>query len=248
MDAQAYLLRHGWTGPGNPLNPNRRPGAHGGLGLTKPILAARKQNTHGLGRKKTGDPANQWWLRGFDDALKSVGNAEDASGLGSRAPTALESELYRFFVRGEGLKGTLDEDQEENEIGKKRKRDGVTDDEVKRKEEKKRRKHEKREVIETKAKESKEERRARKHAKREKREKKEKKKSKKGNDPDDISKEKPSKAKLREKASPEDDYPTPEMTEPEQEDLAAQDESCESKDKRRKEKRESKKRKKSSRD
>ncbi|RMJ25889.1 hypothetical protein PHISP_03223, partial [Aspergillus sp. HF37] len=88
MDAQAYLLRHGWSGPGNPLNPTRRVGTHGGLGLTKPLLAARKQNTHGLGRQTTRDPGNQWWLRGFDDALKGVGNS-DNTGAGATTGTAL---------------------------------------------------------------------------------------------------------------------------------------------------------------
>ncbi|CAI7613052.1 unnamed protein product [Penicillium crustosum] len=74
MDAQAYLIKHGWSGPGNPLNPNKRPGAHSGLGLTRPLLVSRKANNHGVGKKTTKDPTNQWWLRGFEDALKGVGN------------------------------------------------------------------------------------------------------------------------------------------------------------------------------
>lgn len=248
MDAQAYLVRQGWTGPGNPLNPNRRPGAHGGLGLTKPILAARKQNTHGLGRKTTGEPGNQWWLRGFDDALRGVGNGENTSGFGSGSHTVLESELYRFFVRGEGLRGTINENQgEEKGLGKKRKRDA--DGELQRKEEKRKRKKEKRERNETSVKESREERRARKQAKSEKRVRKQKKEERKeGSDSGDISREQSSKAKQGEETSGEDDYPTPAMTEPEPEDLAAQDGPFQSKDKRRKEKKQSKKTKKPSRD
>ncbi|KGY14858.1 hypothetical protein PABG_12249 [Paracoccidioides brasiliensis Pb03] len=109
MDARAYLFSQGWQGPGNPLNPTRRPGPHGGLGLTKPILVARKKNTHGLGKKTTHDYTNQWWLRGFEAALKGVGDdgsatpSSDGSGFGASGT----SELYRFFVKGEGLEGTI---------------------------------------------------------------------------------------------------------------------------------------------
>ena len=105
MDAQAYLIRHGWSGPGNPLNPNRRPGPHGGLGLTRPILVSRKQNNHGVGKKTTKDPTNQWWLRGFEDALKGIGEEKPEI---KPANNALTSELYRHFVRGECLAGTIE--------------------------------------------------------------------------------------------------------------------------------------------
>lgn len=107
MDAQAYLMKHGWSGPGNPLNPNQRPGPHGGLGLTRPILVSRKANNHGVGKKTTKDPTNQWWLRGFEDALKGVGN-DSFEATSARENNALTSELYRHFVRGEGLAGTLE--------------------------------------------------------------------------------------------------------------------------------------------
>lgn len=112
MDAQAYLIRHGWSGPGNPLNPNRRPGAHSGLGLTRPILVARRQNNHGIGKKTTKDHTNQWWLRGFEDALKGVGQdaqcapgSESGPGAGSRG--GLSGELHKFFVRGDVLVGSI---------------------------------------------------------------------------------------------------------------------------------------------
>ena len=111
MDAQAYLIKHGWSGPGNPLNPNQRPGLHGGLGLTRPILVARKANNHGVGKKTTKDATNQWWLRGFEDALKGVGQ-ESHEANSAREGNALTSELYRHFVRGSGLAGTLDPKKE----------------------------------------------------------------------------------------------------------------------------------------
>ncbi|EDN05760.1 hypothetical protein I7I51_06129 [Histoplasma capsulatum] len=110
MDTHAYLLSQGWSGPGNPLNPNRRPGPHGGLGLTKPILIAQKKNNHGLGRKTTHDHTNQWWLRGFEAALKCVGDDGSATPQSDRSGSSASgsSELYRFFVKGESLEGTID--------------------------------------------------------------------------------------------------------------------------------------------
>ncbi|OJD26150.1 hypothetical protein ACJ73_02477 [Blastomyces percursus] len=110
MDTNAYLLSQGWSGPGNPLNPNRRPGPHGGLGLTKPILIARKKNTHGLGKRTTHDHTNQWWLRGFEAALKGVSDDGSATPQpdGSGSAASGTSELYRFFVKGEPLEGTID--------------------------------------------------------------------------------------------------------------------------------------------
>lgn len=108
MDPQAYLMNQGWSGPGNPLNPSRRPGAHGGLGLTKPILVARKKNTHGIGKKTTHDHTNQWWLRGFEAALRGIGTDGSATpGSGESTPETPKSELYKFFVRGPGLAGTI---------------------------------------------------------------------------------------------------------------------------------------------
>lgn len=111
MDAQAYLIRQGWSGPGNPLNPNRRPGPHGGLGLTRPLLISRKENKTGVGQKSTKDPTNQWWLRGFEEALRGVGTdggATPSETIESDSLIRNGSELYKFFVRGEALPGTLD--------------------------------------------------------------------------------------------------------------------------------------------
>lgn len=140
MDAQAYLIKHGWSGPGNPLNPNQRPGLHGGLGLTRPILVARKSNNHGVGKKTTKDASNQWWLRGFEDALKGVGD-DSFEANSARQNNALTSELYRNFVRGSGLAGTLDPKKEMTEgksetsgSCKKRKREEEKEEKAARKE------------------------------------------------------------------------------------------------------------------
>lgn len=219
MDAQAYLIRHGWSGPGNPLNPNQRPGPHGGLGLTKPILVARKQNNHGVGKKTTKDPTNQWWLRGFEDALKGMGEDKSTS-MGSS--NALTSELYRHFVRGECLAGTIEQkkvdemkEKPKSKSKSKRKRDSEDEDERRvKKEEKAARKEEKRkrrkvkEDVETtesttvsssdlsgseKRKESKEEHRLRKLEKKQRKQRK--------------SEEK--KLKKSKRSASEEDYPTP---------------------------------------
>ncbi|KAJ5450461.1 uncharacterized protein N7458_006910 [Penicillium daleae] len=226
MDAQAYLIRHGWSGPGNPLNPNQRPGPHGGLGLTKPILVARKQNNHGVGKKTTKDPTNQWWLRGFEDALKGIGEDKPTS---TSSNNALTSELYRHFVRGEYLAGTIEqktveEPKEKSKSKSKRKRDSEDEDERRaKKEEKAARKEEKRkrrklkEDLETaesatvsssetsgseKRKESKEERRLRKKEKKERKERK--------------SEEK--KLKKSKRSASDEDYPTPRSTDEDRDD------------------------------
>lgn len=234
MDSQAYLLRLGWSGPGNPLNPNKRPGLHGGLGLTKPILAARKHNTHGLGRTTTADPKNMWWLRGFEDVLKGVGDdgaGEERRGEGV-ARTGLTGELYRFFVRGQGLKGTIGESEVEDKKeatkkGKRKREDENSEDGDKpkkmRKEVKRRKKLERAEKDSDEAtspKESKEQRRRRKQEKREKRERKEMKRAK--------------KAKLEKREPDAEDYPTPAATEPEQD--SSQDGSVDIKASKRREK------------
>ncbi|KAL4917854.1 hypothetical protein BDW62DRAFT_201406 [Aspergillus aurantiobrunneus] len=154
VDAYAYLIRHGWSGPGNPLNPDGA-GARGGLGLTKPLLVARRSGNSGVGNKTTKDPTNQWWLRGFEDALKGIGtgNATGETGAGMKG-NALTSELYRFFVKGEGVPGTIGgvkSGMEDKGGGKKRKREEEEEEgESKegrklRNEEKRRRKIEKRE-------------------------------------------------------------------------------------------------------
>ncbi|KAF4760427.1 hypothetical protein HAV15_006507 [Penicillium sp. str.  len=110
MDAQAYLIKHGWSGPGNPLNPNKRPGAHSGLGLTRPLLVSRKANNHGVGKKTTK-------TRRTNDALKGVGN-DSFEANSARENNALTSELYRHFVRGDGLAGTLEgNDKKKDESG-----------------------------------------------------------------------------------------------------------------------------------
>ena len=262
MDAQAYLMRHGWSGPGNPLNKNQRPGPHGGLGLTKPILVARKANNHGVGKKTTKDATNQWWLRGFEDALKGVGQETPAAPTGSG--NALTSELYRFFVRGEGLAGTLDKKNtktpERTSSKSKRKRDAEDDgDERKakkeekaaRKEEKKRRKLEGEDTAVEPAQSSESEKRSENKEERRARRKEKKEKKSRGLDDSsagpDLTKDLMKKSKKSKRTASEEDYPTPMSTEQETDqgavDTTKADDALE-KAKAKKEKKESKKSKK----
>ncbi|KAF5857686.1 hypothetical protein ETB97_005443 [Aspergillus alliaceus] len=271
MDAQAYLIRHGWSGPGNPLNPNRRPGTHGGLGLTKPILVARRKGNLGVGKTTTKDPTNQWWLRGFEDALKGVG--DENSVVTEKKPNALTSELYRFFVRGEVVPGTLGpgekrtKEEQKSESRKRKKDDGDGDEEEDREAKKLRKEERKRKKIgklesggdptastdrsDSKGrKESKEERGQRKEERRRRKEEKEmKKKMKKaaetedstGTDESGKSSTRKSK-KAKEGYNPEEDYPTPMSIENDQTESSGHDGSTTTIEKsKKKEKKEKKK-------
>ncbi|KAL4973420.1 hypothetical protein BDW66DRAFT_142250 [Aspergillus desertorum] len=199
MDAYAYLIRHGWSGPGNPLNPDRA-GVRGGLGLTKPLLVARRSGNQGVGNKTTKDPTNQWWLRGFEDALKGIGTPKEDTIIGKG--NALTSELYRHFVRGEVVPGTLGGSKDkdgEKEGSKKRKREGDEEGESKkerklRKEEKRRRKAKKTE---------------RKERRKEKKERREKRAVEKAERKERKAKEKKERKIEGKEKKPEDEYPTP---------------------------------------
>jgi len=115
MDSHAYLTRQGWQGLGHPLQPS-------GRGIEKPLLASKKGNTLGVGKKKHDVHADQWWARAFDIGLKrlEVGKAGTtmetkatmiSQGLGAlempRAGVGKWAGLYDQFVKGEGFSGTL---------------------------------------------------------------------------------------------------------------------------------------------
>jgi hypothetical protein len=71
MNADAYLKRHGWKGTGHSLD-------HTGRGIKKPLLVSHKQDQSGLGHKKAAHRVDdQWWLRAFDDSLKSIGTGQE---------------------------------------------------------------------------------------------------------------------------------------------------------------------------
>jgi nucleolar protein TMA23 len=132
-------------------------------------LVSRRENKIGIGKTPTKDPTNQWWLRGFEEALRGVGtdgtpSPTTAGGLTREENTLTRngSQLYKFFVRGEVIPGTLSDKKTiiegvaievkekvsskvEGKKEKKRKRDREEDDESRklRKEKKKKSKKQK---------------------------------------------------------------------------------------------------------
>ncbi|KAI5967745.1 hypothetical protein CANMA_002925 [Candida margitis] len=105
MDAKVYLKSFGWT-EGEALRKG---------GLKKPILVKHKKDTKGLGHDSNN--ADMWWEKLFDGQLKNleVDNGSGANGVSFKHnnETVLKtlnknmSPLYRMFVKGKGLEGTV---------------------------------------------------------------------------------------------------------------------------------------------
>ncbi|KUJ24596.1 uncharacterized protein LY89DRAFT_679688 [Mollisia scopiformis] len=188
MDAHALLTSQGWRGTGNSLHPTSNT-----IGLSRPLLVSKKQNTLGIGKKqhKTSD---MWWMNAFDSSLKGLDTTKEGTVVQTVTSGGLDmvskagakwvgskGGLYASFVRGESLSGTITpvESTESEEPAKKKRRREVEmgEKEEESKEERRARKATKRaaKAAEDKSeesrespdtKESKEERRARKAAKR----------------------------------------------------------------------------------
>ncbi|KAI9686874.1 MAG: hypothetical protein M1822_002627 [Bathelium mastoideum] len=101
MDASAHLRGLGWRGPGHSLDLHDQ-------GIKKPILAGGKQDNVGLGGKH--DYSDQWWLRAFDEGLKSIGTGQQSVLSQIQKNGAKHSALYRYFVKGSTLVGTISND------------------------------------------------------------------------------------------------------------------------------------------
>jgi nucleolar protein TMA23 len=111
MNAHALLSAQGWRGHGHSLHKTSD-----SIGLSKPLLLNRKDNTKGLGTAQHFN-ADQWWLNAFDEQLKGLEtgkkgqvkqtvttgklNTVDIGGLGKYS-------VYNSFVKGGFLEGTLD--------------------------------------------------------------------------------------------------------------------------------------------
>jgi nucleolar protein TMA23 len=101
MDAANYLRSHGWRGLGYSLDSNDR-------GMKRPLPINKKANRLGVGKNPHAAQIDQWWLKALDESLKQIGTGK---------PTALKDAvknkgvdkagLYRFFVKGDGLEGTI---------------------------------------------------------------------------------------------------------------------------------------------
>jgi nucleolar protein TMA23 len=114
MDARALLTSQGWRGSGHSLHKS-----DDSIGLSKPILASRKDNTLGIGRKSH-VTSDQWWLNAFDEQLKSIDTSNKTSIVQTKKNTKLDSlltagagkykganALYACFVSGGMLEGSL---------------------------------------------------------------------------------------------------------------------------------------------
>lgn len=115
MDAHALLTSQGWRGSGHSLHKT-----DDSIGLAKPILASRKNNTLGIGRKNH-VTSDQWWLNAFDEQLKSLDTSNKTSVVQTKTnATKLEgllthgagkytgaNALYACFVSGGMLQGTI---------------------------------------------------------------------------------------------------------------------------------------------
>jgi len=111
-----------------------------GNGLVKPLLVSQRHDSkRGIG-KKAHEPqsGNQWWLKGFQSALDNIGKSESertsANNSGYSTPVGgaryvgKHAGLYGYFVKGQLMRGTLDEDVESERSSKKRKSDVLDDD------------------------------------------------------------------------------------------------------------------------
>ncbi|KAM9908386.1 hypothetical protein OXX79_000396 [Metschnikowia pulcherrima] len=103
MNASSYLQSFGWQ-EGQALQKG---------GLKKPILVKHKKDNKGLGSEV--NDADMWWERLFDGQLKSLEVTSGSNGVSVKQNERevadhmrkANSPLYRMFVRGEGLAGTV---------------------------------------------------------------------------------------------------------------------------------------------
>ncbi|KAJ8103484.1 hypothetical protein POJ06DRAFT_242014 [Lipomyces tetrasporus] len=101
MNSSAYLTSYGWT-PGTGFKKGS---------LAKPILVHHKKDTKGLGNKA--HDHETWWERVFDGRLQDLdvysssksGSEEEGQAVTVRG--ARDSPLYKMFVKGEGLLGSI---------------------------------------------------------------------------------------------------------------------------------------------
>ncbi|OAA44486.1 DNA-directed RNA polymerase II subunit RPB1 [Beauveria brongniartii RCEF 3172] len=167
MNASALLTAQGWRGKGHSLHKT-----DDAVGLAKPLLLNRKDNTKGIGATQH-FTSDQWWMNAFDEQLQGL----DTSKKGKVVQTittgklnAIEKgslgkySLYATFVRGGFLQGTIEAlNKQKDDMD-----ESTTDSDFETAEKKTKQN--------APPKESKEERRARKEAKRKRREEKDQRK------------------------------------------------------------------------
>ncbi|CAI4050320.1 hypothetical protein SUVZ_13G3990 [Saccharomyces uvarum] len=104
MDSKEYLISYGWK-EGEAFKEG---------GLKRPILVKHKRDKKGLGNAPGGNDGEAWWERLFDGHLKNLDVSTSNGGIKftqnevvASAVSKSSSPLYRWFVKGEGLKGTI---------------------------------------------------------------------------------------------------------------------------------------------
>ena len=117
MDAHALLSSQGWRGTGHSLHKTDDQ-----IGLAKPLLLNRKNNTKGLGQKAH-FTSDQWWMNAFDEQLKGLDTSKEGKVVQTITTGKLNSieqgslgkwALYTSFVKGGFLEGTISETNEED--------------------------------------------------------------------------------------------------------------------------------------
>lgn len=108
MDTSAYLKRQGWKGDGHSLD-------HHGRGIRKPLLVSKKIDYLGVGVNKHAAVSDQWWMRAFDQGLKDLGTGKVGALASVQKHGMNHGNLYGRFVKGEGVPGTFEEEQKEDE-------------------------------------------------------------------------------------------------------------------------------------
>jgi hypothetical protein len=101
MNAEGLLRKQGWRGAGFSLDTSDR-------GIKKPLLISHKQDQLGLGKKKASHTTDdQWWMRAFDESLQNLGTGQKTTLSQIQEKGINRGGLYGFFVKGEGLQGSL---------------------------------------------------------------------------------------------------------------------------------------------
>ena len=100
MDASAYLRNHGWRGQGHSLDRTDR-------GIKKPLLISQKVDVLGVGLNKHKALSDQWWLRAFDQGLRSLGTDEETALSQIQKHGVNRGGLYANFVQGGQIEGSI---------------------------------------------------------------------------------------------------------------------------------------------
>ncbi|GJN79432.1 hypothetical protein PLIIFM63780_002945 [Purpureocillium lilacinum] len=117
MDARALLTSQGWRGTGHSLHKT-----DDAIGLSKPLLLSRKDDTRGLGTKQH-FTSDQWWMNAFDEQLKGLDTTKDGKvrqTVTTGKLNAIEKGslgrwyLYTSFVKGGFLEGTVHNEEDKD--------------------------------------------------------------------------------------------------------------------------------------